>query len=115
MPIRGDKDRRCDAIARGLAAFRAAAAVNRMTVGRREVVDRCLREAGLSGLTDSEAGAFDIEQRQTPASLKAQWERNAPNGAGVFLQDEFGGDYESFAAYRKHDAAGHVTIFRGRS
>lgn len=50
----------------------------------------------------------------TETALKREWNLNRPNERGVPLQDEFGGDYEAFTAYKKHDAAGLITICRGK-
>ena len=46
----------------------------------------------------------------TLTALKREWQHNPRNEHGVPLQDEFGGDFDSFMAFTVHDQAGHVTI-----
>ena len=44
-------------------------------------------------------------------ALNREWNQNRPNDRGVCLQDEFGGDFETFVAFKTHEQAGHIAIF----
>ena len=43
-------------------------------------------------------------------ALNREWNQNRPNDRGVCLQDEFGGDFETFVAFKTHEQAGHITV-----
>ncbi len=49
------------------------------------------------------------------SALKREWDLNQPNQDGVPLQDEFGGDYENYEAYCRHEAAGDITVCGSRA
>ncbi len=53
------------------------------------------------------AGTGDASE----TALKRAWILNTVNERGVRLQDEFGGDYESFVGYEEHRQRGHITIY----
>lgn len=57
--------------------------------------------------TGQETGATDT-------AMKRAWSLNRPNERGVPLQDEFGGDYDAYVSYCKHEAAGDITICGGK-
>jgi hypothetical protein len=44
--------------------------------------------------------------------LRAEWDRNVPDGRGVRPQAEFDGDFEAYSAFRRADARGLVQIVR---
>jgi len=80
--------------------------------GHVRIIGRGTRGVLASGATT--APSATRRRGITDAELEREWLANRPNQDGVPIQQEFS-DLKTYSAFRKHEQAGHVTIFHGRT
>ena len=54
-----------------------------------------------------------LARRSSPLNetiLRSYWDANPAGDFGASLQEEFGGDFETYKTFKEHEAAGHINL-----